>query len=216
VYSGLQAASGDAQQPTSSVDSGDVLLAGLSATRDISLKVVSCREVVQQLVMRNDLSETAGQTLGEAVVCALMSGTGLKDKETLQLNFVGNCGLGNVCVITDGELQVRGYVGQRGFDMGRNVGMSDILGEGQVQTVRMHPDYKHPYNGISTLRDCSIALNMALHLQESGQSKAVVLTDVFVEGGLVRHALGTSQYKPLLYLLPYYICLTHFPRHLHL
>ena len=44
--------------------------------------------------------------------------------------------------------------------------------------------------GIVKMRDADISLNLALYLQESEQRTAAIITDVFVEGNLCRHALG--------------------------
>ena len=40
------------------------------------------------------------------------------------------------------------------------------------------------------MRDVDVSLNLALYLQESEQRTAAMITDVFVEGNLCRHALG--------------------------
>ena len=42
-------------------------------------------------------------------------GAGLKDDETLQINLVGDRGLGNVMAITDGNLKARGTIKNRNF-----------------------------------------------------------------------------------------------------
>ena len=94
--------------------------------------------------------------------------------------------------ITDGDLKVRGMVGEPRFSngQGENIRTKDLLGEGQIQIVRNHPAWKQPTNGIVLLRDINIPLNLAFYMAESEQRSAVLLTDVKVEGNLCRYALG--------------------------
>ena len=177
------------------VSSGDVLLQGLNEAQDISVKVVSCRELVQENIFRNDLTTVAGKALGEVMTSALMMGAGLKG-ETLQVNIVGDPsfpGLRNVLVITDGELKVRGKVGEPRFyhPNPESASTRELFGDvGQVQVVRNHPTYKNPINGVTALRDAKLALNLAFYMAESEQKPAVIITDVRVDGNLCRSALG--------------------------
>jgi len=156
-------------------------------------------ETVQESILRNDLSQNAGQKLAEVMASTLLMGAGLKANETLQVNLVGGDPnrIRNVMVVTDGDLSVRGLVGNPRFSMSTNKGKGgelrtiDAFGDGgQVQVVRNHPDFKQPMVGIVKMRDADISLNLALYLQESEQRTAAIITDVFVEGNLCRHALG--------------------------
>ena len=173
-------------------ETGDVLITALNGAQDISIKVVSCRELIQETIIKLDLTPQAAKALGELVVSTLMMGSGLKGEETLQVNLVGNTGVGNLMAITDGNLKVRGMIGQPRFSngQGEDIRTRDLLGEGQVQVVRNHPAWKNPTNGIVLLRDIQIPLNLAFYMAESEQRSAVMLTDVKVEGGLCRYALG--------------------------
>lgn len=174
------------------VSSGDLLVSALNDAQDISVKVVSCREIVQEAMLKNDLSTQAGHALAEVMVCSLMMGAGLKGEETLQINLVGDKGVRNVMAITDGSLKVRGMVGNGRFDAGPDDSAKtrDLFGDGQIQVVRNHPSWKQPMNGIVLLRDTSIALNLAMYMTESEQRSAFLLTDVKVTGNLCRYALG--------------------------
>ena len=50
-------------------NTGDILITGLNKDMDISVKVVSCKEIIQESLMRNNLSPTAAQALGEQKLC---------------------------------------------------------------------------------------------------------------------------------------------------
>lgn len=177
-------------------ETSDLLITGLNGAQDIMVKVVSLREVVQECIIRNDLSQQSATALAEVLVCASMMGAGLKGEETLQINVVGDSprGIGNIMAITDGELKIRGMVGKPRFSTGNPseevVRTRDLLGEGQLQIVRNHPSWKKPTNGIVLLRDTKLTLNLALYLSESEQRTAALLTDIKVTGNLCRYALG--------------------------
>ena len=67
---------------------------------------------------------------------------------------------------------------------------NNILGDGQIQITRNHPTWKMPQNGIVSLRETSIPLNLALYMAESEQRPSAILTDIKIEGNLCRYALG--------------------------
>lgn len=190
----LLSSSSSSDTPIVSLETSDVLITGLNGAQDISIKVVSCRELVQEAIIRNDLSSQSAKALGELMSCALMMGSGLKSDETMQINMVGNTGVKNLMAITDGELRIRGMVGQPRFSVFpptlENVRTRDLIGDGQIQVVRNHPVWKQPMNGIVDLRDAKISLNMALYMAESEQRSAAIITDVKVDGNLCRYALG--------------------------
>jgi len=179
------------------METGDVLVTGLNGAQDIMVKVVSCREIIQEAILRNDLTPQASKALGEVMVCALMMGAGLKGEETLQVNLVGEKqdGIKNIMAITDGDLKIRGMVGVPRFynalhSDSEKLRTRDLLGEGQIQIVRNHPSWNTPSVGIVALRDTDLSLNLALYMAESEQRSAVLLTDVRIDGNLCRHALG--------------------------
>ena len=102
--------------------------------------------------------------------------TYLKGEETLQVNLVGTNGIKNVMAITDGSLKIRGMVGSPRFslpvDYKKNsiaLKITDLLGSGKIQITRNHPTWKMPQNGIVSLREMTIPLNLALYMAESEQ-----------------------------------------------
>jgi molecular chaperone Hsp33 len=174
-------------------DTGDLLVTGLNGDQDITVKVINCRELVQECILRNDLSPHSAKALGEVVTCTLMMGSGMKGEETLQVNLVGTGGITNLMAITDSELKVRGMVGKTNFYAPKedNLSALELLGgQGQIQVVRNHPEWKNPSNGIVEARDMSIPLNLALYMAESEQRSAALATEVIIEGNLCRSALG--------------------------
>lgn len=84
---------------------------------------------------------------------------------------MGNDGLRKLMVLSDSDMRVRGTVGNASFSLppdptASEVSMQSLLGTlGQIQVVRNHPMWKNSMNGITQLREASIATNMALYLQ---------------------------------------------------
>lgn len=200
----------DENPPIVNPKNGDEMLTGLNGMQDISVRVVNCRELVQEAMLRSDLSPIAARGMAEVTACALMMGSNLKGKETLQIALVGNGGMKNIMAITNGQLQVRcrvgdnkytlqggegeGGAGGAGFDMSN---MNDIetqtyVGEvGQIQITRNHPTWKQPQCGIVQLNTKqSVPLNLSVYMGESEQRSAAMITDVEIEGTLCRRALG--------------------------
>jgi redox-regulated HSP33 family molecular chaperone len=71
--------------PAPEFSNGDVLITALNGPQDIMVKVVACREIMQETIIKVDLSEQAGKALGEVMVSTLMMGSGLKGDETMQV-----------------------------------------------------------------------------------------------------------------------------------
>eukprot|EP01031_Cornospumella_fuschlensis_P037522 gene37522-45571_t len=175
----------------------DKLVATLSG--DLQLRAVSCRELLQNIVSRQLLSEAAAQTLGETLTCALLLGSSLKGEETLQVSLVGRKegggeGIRSVVVTVDAHMRARGIVGNPSLFSPSSVKLSplDLLGgQGQVQVLRSHPLWRHPQTGITILREGSVALNLALHIAESEQRRTFMCCEVAIDpAGRCLHALG--------------------------
>jgi hypothetical protein len=156
----------------------DTLITGLNDIQDVSVKVVSCRGVLQEAMNRTPLSAVASKALGEVLVCGLMLGSGLKGEESLQISLVGSKGLKNIVSISDGDLKVRGMVGNPSFtplsdadllQVSTASNAQTLLGDGQVQVVRSHPAWKSPMNGIIELQNADIPMNIALYMAQSEQ-----------------------------------------------
>lgn len=176
---------------------GDLVISGMNPDSDVLVRVISCREMIQDLILKNNLSPDASKSLAEVLMGVTLMGAGLKAKESLQVNIVGSDPntLRNIICITDGECVVRGRVGNPQFTSNLlHPSIHDLLGDaggGQVQVVRDHPSYKHAMSGFTDLRPISLTSNLALYMHESEQRKCVLVTDVGIEGGILcRHALS--------------------------
>lgn len=170
----------------------DVLISALSQQKDIVIRVTSCRELLQENMVKNEMSPSTAQQYAQLTVATVMIGVGMKDGETLQIGIVGTNpdGLLSLMCITEGDGKVRGAVGNPSYS-GESSAITDIFGDtGSVQVVRSHPSYKHPVTGFVQLQDADIASNLQNYMATSEQRSVALLTDVGVQGSLCRHALG--------------------------
>jgi len=171
------------------------MISGLNGPQDVSVKVISLRNIVQASINKLGLSAFSATALGETMAGTLLMAAGLKGEETVQVNFVGDSGMKNIIVIADSSLNVRGRVGVLKFapewthDQFKFL-PTEFLGEGQVQVIRNHPVWKSPMNGIVQMTNASIATNLALYLAQSEQRTCAMLCDVKVHDGVCHHALA--------------------------
>eukprot|EP00981_Chlorochromonas_danica_P015165 scaffold10764_cov159-Ochromonas_danica.AAC.19 len=183
-------------------DSEDVLFSGLNGAQDISVKVISCKHLVQDIIKSGEVAFQPATALGELLTCTLlMAASTLKGEETLQINLVGNNGVKNLIAIADSKLQIKGKVGRPRFAVAENgeaqLPVTTLFGdERQLQVIRSHPLWKTPSTGVVALRDTSITMNLALYLAESEQRSAVLHTEVGVStSGQCDYALGVLVEK---------------------
>lgn len=171
----------------------DLVLSTLNEWQDISVKVVNCRNLLQECITRQNLSDTSGQALGELISCGILLNSHIKGEETVQINMLGEKGVKNLIGIFTSDMKVKGKVSKGNFDLPDKffqLNVEDILGQGQFQVIKNHPSWKAPMNGIVELRNTSIAMNFGLYAAESEQKISAFLTDVQVTNGVCSHALG--------------------------
>mmetsp|Transcript_9319 Transcript_9319/g.17756 ORF Transcript_9319/g.17756 Transcript_9319/m.17756 type:complete len:362 (-) Transcript_9319:134-1219(-) len=173
----------------------DYLISALSENLEVSVKVLSARELVQEAVVKQQLQPLATDALGRTMLCALLMSNGLKDQETLQLNFAGDGPLGGIMAISDGDAGVRGYVqapSLKGLPP-LPTGNQDVafgIGRGVLRVVRNHPTYARPYNGVVEIQSGEVAYDCAYYLKQSEQKASGIGAGVRVEGALVGGAAG--------------------------
>ena len=180
---------------------GDMMLSGLA--NDVMVRVVSCGEIIDTLLVKNNLTAQASKALAEVMLSTILMGGGLKDAETLQVNIVGTTspntdGLGSITCIVDDNCKVRGRVGNPSCDTGNaDPGTVDLFGcEGRVHVTRHHPSYRRPRTGIVELLPESLSNNLARYVRESEQRECVIFTDVSTSAAACQHAVAVLM-EPL-------------------
>jgi len=185
----------------SSSSIGDMMLSGLA--NDVMVRVVSCGEIIDTILVNNNLTAQASKALAEVMLSTILMGGGLKDAETLQVNIVGTTspdtdGLRNITCIVDENCKVRGRVGNPSYDTGHaDPGTVDLFGrEGRMHVIRHHPSYRRPRTGIVELLPESLSSNLARYVRESEQRECVIFTDVSTSAAACLHAVAVLM-EPL-------------------
>jgi len=137
----------------------DTLVSALSADGGIVVRAVSARNLVQDALIRLQLSPVPAQALGEVAVCNLLLASGLKDREQLQLTIAGNGPISGITSIADGHGDVkamlqgdRKFTGQQDASGSREKSIRRGIGRGQIQLVRSHPDWMQPFQSVTEIR----------------------------------------------------------------
>ncbi|CAM9758891.1 unnamed protein product, partial [Phaeothamnion confervicola] len=172
----------------------DHIVSVLSGNREVVVKAITARNLVQDALIKQDLRPLAADALGRVMICTLLMSSGLKDQETLQLTFQGDGPLQGVMAISDGEGGIRGYVGDGRVSLPYNEnGRPDVstgIGSGLLKVIRNHPEYERPYSGIVKLRNSEVAFDVAGYLKDSEQKSTAIAAGVAVDGAVVRQAGG--------------------------
>jgi len=173
----------------------DFLISALSENMEVSVKVLTARNIVQDAMIRHQMKPLATDALGRVMICSLLMSNGLKDQETLQLTFSGDGPLNGVMAISDGNAGVRGYVGAPTIAglpplPSGNEDVAFGIGKGILKVVRNHPTYQRPYNGVVEIQNGEVAYDCAYYLKQSEQKASGIGAGVKIDGALVKSAAG--------------------------
>ncbi|KAG5174940.1 heat shock protein Hsp33 [Tribonema minus] len=119
----------------------------MDAQQEVVVRTVSLSRAVSTVADRQKLSPIATQAVGEALVCAVLLGGGLKDEgEQLQLMVRGDGPLGSIIAIADRQGICRGRV-SHGAPSPPPSSVAKGIGEGLLHVVRNNPSRGgRPYN----------------------------------------------------------------------
>ncbi len=157
---------------------------------------ITAKGMVSRAREIHDLSPTATAALGRALMAASMMGNQMKgEQDSLSLQFKGGGPLGAVCVVSDFQGNVRGYVGNPHvsnsylrpgkLDVGAAVGKDGYL------TVIRDLGLKEPYVGSVPLYSGEIAEDVTAYFAASEQIPTACALGVLVnQRGEVAQAGG--------------------------
>jgi molecular chaperone Hsp33 len=123
--------------------------------------------------------------LGRTLAAASMMGAQLKNiRDSITIQIHGDGPLGSICVVSDGEGNVRGYLQNPGADLPlRNDGKIDVgrgVGRGQMTIIR-DMGLKEPYVGMVELKSGEIAEDITEYLVKSDQIPSACALGVLVD-----------------------------------
>jgi molecular chaperone Hsp33 len=158
--------------------------------RGVALQATS---LVQELVEMHGLEGDVAQSLGEAVIAALMVASYCKGGERINLNIRGSAFIQQALVDANPDGTVRGYVIERHFEPGqmdttRNFGP---WGDGLLSVLRTKAgENEKPYIGTVPLLTGHLAKDLTFYWLQSEQIPSAVGIAVKIENGKVISAGG--------------------------
>jgi molecular chaperone Hsp33 len=158
--------------------------------RGVALQATS---LVQELVEMHKLQGDVAQSLGEAVIAALMVASYCKGGERINLNIRGSAFIQQALVDAHPDGTVRGYVIERHFEPGqmdttRNFGP---WGDGLLSVLRTKAgENEKPYIGTVPLLTGHLAKDLTFYWLQSEQIPSAVGIAVKIDNGKVISAGG--------------------------
>jgi redox-regulated HSP33 family molecular chaperone len=158
----------------------DVFVSALSQNGHVNVKVISAKNMVQEMKDKRGLSTVATELMGRVMLSAILVANGIKDQETLQLTFSGDGTAKGVMAISDGACNVRAWIGNP--ELGEELrdpttGKANIraaVGQGTLQVVKNHPSWRIPYNGVVKIASGEVGPDVAFYLASSEQRNTAI------------------------------------------
>lgn len=161
----------------------------------VSITCAMTTELVDKARKIHDLTPVSTAALGRLLTMATIMGSDLKDEEdNITLQIKGNGPIGTMVAVVNGDMKVKGTVGNPYVDIPLNefgkldVGMA--VGNDGFLNVIKDLGLKKPYIGIVPLSSGEIAEDFARYFTESEQTKSAVALGVLVNKDGVKSAGG--------------------------
>lgn len=161
----------------------------------VSITCAMTTELVDEARKIHDLTPVSTAALGRLLTMATIMGSDLKDEDdNITLQIKGNGPIGTMVAVVNGNMNVKGTVGNPYVDIPLNefrkldVGMA--VGNDGFLNVIKDLGLKKPYIGIVPLSSGEIAEDFARYFTESEQTKSAVALGVLVNKDGVKSAGG--------------------------
>jgi molecular chaperone Hsp33 len=138
----------------------DQVFSAISEDGSVKITVCTARNLVNDLMIMHTMTAVPADAIGRTAVCALMMSNGMQEEQTCQITLNGDGPLRGAVAISDGVGNVRAYVGS---PMLGDIELPEAVGKGMVQVVKNHPDWKNPYNGITSIRHGDIDRDIGMY-----------------------------------------------------
>ena len=161
----------------------------------VSITCAMTTELVDEARKIHDLTPVSTAALGRLLTMATIMGSDLKDEEdNITLQIKGNGPIGTMVAVVNGDMKVKGTVGNPYVDIPLNeFGKLDVrmaVGNDGFLNVIKDLGLKKPYIGIVPLSSGEIAEDFARYFTESEQTKSAVALGVLVNKDGVKSAGG--------------------------
>ncbi len=165
----------------------DQIVSAISGNGEIKVTACTIRNLVNDAMMQHTLTATPADALSRSMSCGLLIANGMQKEQTFQLTLNCDGPIRNVVTVANGEGGVKGYVGNPGLG---DMHISEAIGKGSVQVVKMHPDWNNPYNGITAIEHSDVDRDVGIYLAESEQRACALAASSKFNGILCTAAGG--------------------------
>ena len=165
----------------------DQVFSAISADGGIKVTACTVRNMVNDMMIQQTMTETPTEALGRTIICGLLMANGIQDEQVVQITLNSDGPIRGVVGIANGKGEVRGYVGTPQLG---DISLEDAIGKGSVQIVKNHPDWPRPYNGITAIRHSDVDRDVGIYLAESEQRSCALAAATSINGILCNAAGG--------------------------
>jgi molecular chaperone Hsp33 len=165
----------------------DQIFSAISGNGEIKVTACTLRNLVNDAMIQQSLTATPANALARSMACGLLLSNGMQKEQTFQLTMACDGPIRSVVSISNGNGGVRGYVGTPGLG---DMHISEAIGRGTVQVVKMHPDWRTPYNGVTRIEHGDIDRDVGIYLAESEQRACALAAATKINGILCTAAGG--------------------------
>lgn len=165
----------------------DQLLSAISGNGEIKVTACTIRNLVNDAMLQHSLTATSADALARSMASCLLLSNGMQEEQTFQLTLDCTSGpIRQVVCIATGDATVKGYVGNPQL---ADMHISEALGtKGSVQVVKMHPEWRKPYNGITAMMYGDVDRDLGTYLAESEQRACALAASSLYKGILCTSA----------------------------
>ncbi len=165
----------------------DQVVSCISGNGEIKVTACTVRNLVNDVMIMQSLTATPADALARSMICGLLLSNGMQAEQTFQITMACDGPIRSVVAIADGVGQVRGFVGNPGLG---NMHISEAMGKGTVQIVKMHPDWPTPYNGVTAIEHGDVDRDIGIYLASSEQRSCALAAASTYNGILCTSAGG--------------------------
>jgi molecular chaperone Hsp33 len=165
----------------------DQIFSCISGNGEIKVTACTIRNLVNDVMIQQSLTATPADALARSMVCSLLLSNGMQAEQTFQLTMACDGPIRSVVAIADGVGQVRGFVGNPSLG---EMHISEAIGKGTVQIVKMHPDWPTPYNGVTAIEHGDVDRDVGIYLANSEQRACALAASTQINGILCTAAGG--------------------------
>jgi len=179
------------------LETSDVLVRAISKDGYVSAKVTDTTNAVAEICELQQCKRLAATALGRCLTSCVLIADGIEKEETFQVRFEGDGPLRGVLGISNGNLQMRGYVGNPQLDL-PEASVGTAVGKGQLKIVRLKnlpgEERASPFSSIVAIETGEIAEDINSYVATSEQREGALGAGVAffdnIEGGAVACSTG--------------------------